>query len=95
MDNFIFLNPALNSNCTNLYAEESYCVLPVGDINTYSGKPGYVSTPTGSEPTTTGIRFEDRPDATEKPYPRPPPGPPIAEGTRDDCNYYFDGAEFQ
>ncbi|EZF35126.1 hypothetical protein H101_01329 [Trichophyton interdigitale H6] len=56
MDNFIFLNPALNSNCTNLYAEESYCVLPVGDINTYSGKPGYVSTPTGSEPTTTGIR---------------------------------------
>ncbi|DAA75949.1 TPA_exp: LysM domain-containing protein [Trichophyton benhamiae CBS 112371] len=95
MDNFIFLNPALNSNCTNLYAEESYCVLPVGDINTYSGKPGYVSTPTGSETTATGIRFEDLPDATENPYPRPPPGPPIAEGTRDDCNYYFDGAEFQ
>ena len=31
MDDFIFLNPSINSNCTNLLAEESYCVQAVGD----------------------------------------------------------------
>ena len=31
MDDFVFLNPAINSNCTNLFAYESYCVQPVGD----------------------------------------------------------------
>jgi len=28
---FVFLNPAINQNCTNLYEGESYCVVPVGD----------------------------------------------------------------
>lgn len=28
---FVFLNPAINENCTNLYAEESYCIQAVGD----------------------------------------------------------------
>lgn len=28
---FVFLNPAINENCTNLFAEESYCVEAVGD----------------------------------------------------------------
>ena len=28
---FIFLNPEINQNCTNLYAQESYCVKAVGD----------------------------------------------------------------
>lgn len=31
LDDFIFLNTAINENCTNLFAEESYCVQPVGD----------------------------------------------------------------
>lgn len=31
LDDFVFLNPAINENCTNLFAEESYCVQPVGD----------------------------------------------------------------
>ncbi|KAI0202237.1 hypothetical protein F4808DRAFT_468789 [Astrocystis sublimbata] len=43
LPNFVFLNPAINENCTNLFAEESYCVQAVGDINTYSGRPGYVT----------------------------------------------------
>ncbi|KAK2850540.1 hypothetical protein FQN49_005566 [Arthroderma sp. PD_2] len=94
MENFIFLNPVLNSNCTNLYAEESYCVLPVGDINTYPGKPGYMTTATEPVPTTVETRFQDRPDATHSPYPRLP-RLPIAEGTRDDCNSYFNGADYQ
>ena len=28
---FVFLNPRLNENCTNLFADESYCVQAVGD----------------------------------------------------------------
>ncbi|OBT95526.2 hypothetical protein VE01_05175 [Pseudogymnoascus verrucosus] len=31
MPDFVFLNPAINVNCTNLFADESYCVQPVGD----------------------------------------------------------------
>lgn len=31
MDDFVFLNPGINSNCTNLLADESYCVQAVGD----------------------------------------------------------------
>ena len=40
---FLFLNPAVNENCTNLFAEESYCVRAVGDINTYTGRPGHIT----------------------------------------------------
>lgn len=32
-----FLNKGINDNCTNLFAEDSYCILAVGDIATYSG----------------------------------------------------------
>lgn len=28
---FVFLNTAINENCTNLFAYEAYCVQPVGD----------------------------------------------------------------
>jgi hypothetical protein len=31
LDDFVFLNPVINANCTNLFAEESYCVQAVGD----------------------------------------------------------------
>lgn len=31
LDDFVFLNPAINENCTNLFADESYCVQAVGD----------------------------------------------------------------
>ena len=31
MDDFLFLNTAINANCSNLFAYESYCVQPVGD----------------------------------------------------------------
>jgi hypothetical protein len=31
LTDFVFLNPAINENCTNLYANESYCVEAVGD----------------------------------------------------------------
>jgi LysM repeat protein len=43
LPDFYFLNKGVNSDCTNLFAEESYCVLPVGDIADY---PGYGGTTT-------------------------------------------------
>jgi hypothetical protein len=43
LEDFRFLNSATNENCTNLYADESYCVQAVGDINTYSGRAGYAT----------------------------------------------------
>ncbi|RMZ83680.1 hypothetical protein DV738_g1034, partial [Chaetothyriales sp. CBS 135597] len=91
---FRFLNPAINENCTNLYAEESYCVQAVGDINTYSGKPGYtthVLTRTGS--------LED--SATTFPpvvWSSPTPTTtqiPLASGTRKDCYSYLVGDDWQ
>ncbi|KAF2856399.1 carbohydrate-binding module family 50 protein [Plenodomus tracheiphilus IPT5] len=48
LEDFVFLNPSINSNCTNLLLGISYCVEPVGDINTYSGRPGFhTAGPTG------------------------------------------------
>ncbi|KAF7535861.1 hypothetical protein G7054_g5004 [Neopestalotiopsis clavispora] len=92
---FIFLNPAINENCTNLYAEESYCVQPVGDINTYSGKAGgntYVfATATGPiEDSATLL-----PDSNwTVPTPTTTPAP-LATGTREDCAAYVLGDEWQ
>lgn len=31
LKDFVFLNPDINENCTNLYAYESYCIQAVGD----------------------------------------------------------------
>ena len=36
LDDFLFLNKAVNANCTNLLADESYCVRPVGDRTSFS-----------------------------------------------------------
>ena len=39
MNDFYFLNPQINHNCSNLWSNTSYCVQPVGNIQTYSGYP--------------------------------------------------------
>lgn len=36
LEDFLFLNPGINVNCTNLYAGESYCIQPVGDSKSHS-----------------------------------------------------------
>ncbi|KAI1378547.1 hypothetical protein F4677DRAFT_465700 [Hypoxylon crocopeplum] len=46
LDDFRFLNPALDTQCANLLLGVAYCVAPVGDITTYPGHP----TPTHSGP---------------------------------------------
>jgi hypothetical protein len=43
LQEFYFLNPSINSNCTNLLFDISYCIQAVGDVSTYSG---YVTTAT-------------------------------------------------
>ncbi len=37
LEDFYFLNPEINANCTNLDLGVAYCVEPVGNIATYSG----------------------------------------------------------
>lgn len=96
LSDFRFLNPAINENCTNLFAEESYCVQAVGDINTYSGRPGHI---TFSLTYTSGAGFED--SATTLPpvaWTSPTPTTtqlPLASGSRADCASYLVGAEYQ
>ncbi|KAL5342008.1 hypothetical protein BJX70DRAFT_12018 [Aspergillus crustosus] len=43
LEDFYFLNPEIDANCTNLWLGEAYCVVPVGTITSYSGYP--VTTP--------------------------------------------------
>ncbi|KAH7038381.1 LysM domain-containing protein [Microdochium trichocladiopsis] len=94
LPDFLFLNTGINSNCTNLYAAESYCVQPVGDINTYPGRPGYVSFTIDPSASFTGVPFTMLPNATMTLSPRPTETP-LAPGVRDDCVFYFMGEDYQ
>jgi len=90
LNDFVFLNPSINSNCTNLLYGISYCVEPVGDINTYPGRPGY-HTPGATGKPFTKVTFAPVtttyvPQITQV---------PLASDTRDDCYEYFDGARMQ
>ncbi|RMJ21574.1 LysM domain-containing protein, partial [Aspergillus sp. HF37] len=91
LDDFLFLNSGVNQNCTNLYADESYCVAPVGPINEYPGHPGYIP-PTSSVP---DVPYSNLPKATYTPPPITglPQHLPLAHGTRSDCFAYANGAD--
>ncbi|KAF2009038.1 carbohydrate-binding module family 50 protein [Aaosphaeria arxii CBS 175.79] len=39
LDDFYFLNPQVDMECSNLWQNTSYCVRPVGNVATYSGYP--------------------------------------------------------
>ncbi|KPM42246.1 hypothetical protein AK830_g4356 [Neonectria ditissima] len=93
LQDFLFLNQGLNAECTNLYAEEAYCVSPVGPINMYPGHPDYIDPTT----TTADIAFDDLAKAT---FTAPaitglPTYLPRANGTRKDCIIYMDGIDLQ
>ncbi|KAF1927817.1 carbohydrate-binding module family 50 protein [Didymella exigua CBS 183.55] len=94
LEDFAFLNTGINTNCTNLYAKESYCIQAVGDINDYPGRPGYNSFTIDPEVAFTGVPFTMLPNATITLDPRPTKLP-LATGVRDDCTFYFTGDEFQ
>ncbi|KAK3185814.1 hypothetical protein K4F52_005470 [Lecanicillium sp. MT-2017a] len=95
LEDFLFLNPDINVNCTNLLAGDSYCIQPVGDINTYPGRPGYVSITIDPSATFTGVPFTMLPNATVTSYSRPYTPAPLATGVRDDCVHYFLGDDYQ
>ncbi|KAL3708731.1 hypothetical protein TMatcc_006715, partial [Talaromyces marneffei ATCC 18224] len=64
LTDFLVLNPEVNENCTNFYAEESYCIAPVGSIDSYPNAPRY----TGSYVVTYTITaYADLPDTTYTP----------------------------
>ncbi|KAF3196306.1 hypothetical protein TWF106_005015 [Orbilia oligospora] len=90
MEDFIFLNPMINSNCTNLWAGYNYCILPVGTITTYSGHP--LSIETNTAPPIT-YDWNSLPTVTEPPESTATPMP-LADGTRLDCAYYFGSSEY-
>ncbi|KAI0595745.1 carbohydrate-binding module family 50 protein [Biscogniauxia sp. FL1348] len=87
---FRLLNPDINDNCTNLFAYESYCVMPVGDISSYSSRSGAITTPTTTIPFTSILSLDpvtdSAPIVTSTSL-------PVAAGTREDCSRYFDGAQ--
>jgi len=89
LEDFLFLNPSVNENCTNLWLNYSYCIQPVGDITTYPGYGG--TTTTTLPPFTPGPKTALPWDETME------TGTnrtdlvviPLAEGTRIDCYYYI------
>ncbi|KAL3421595.1 LysM domain-containing protein [Phlyctema vagabunda] len=84
LDDFYFLNPEVNTNCTNLLADVSYCVQPVGYISTY---PGYGGTTSSSiQPDTTkSVAYTPFSNIYANPTGTPIP---LANGTRVDCVSY-------
>lgn len=91
LSDFVFLNPSINENCTNLLLDISYCVAPVGDINTYSGRPGYHT------PGPTGLPFTKVTFTSTKPATTTPTSTQMAfaEDTRDDCYQYFEASQME
>ncbi|KAI0445106.1 carbohydrate-binding module family 50 protein [Xylaria telfairii] len=92
LSDFQVLNPEINSNCTNLFAYESYCILPVGNINSYPGSPGFSLTASLSG---TATPFGSLPSPTYIPTPFPGYNRTYAPNTRTDCQDYLNGADYQ
>ncbi|KAI1158006.1 hypothetical protein F5B18DRAFT_668603 [Nemania serpens] len=92
LNDFLFLNPAVNVNCTNLFALESYCVAPVGDLITYPGYTGYVAPNNAS----TTSAWSSAPKATyTPPVLNITDNTPLANGTRSDCWSFTNGDMLQ
>lgn len=92
LSDFTFLNPDINPNCTNLFAQESYCVEPVGDINSYPGYGGV--TPLGNLTGTAGS-FSSFSAATYIPTLFAGYNRTLANGTVTTCSDYLNGADYQ
>ncbi|PYI25219.1 hypothetical protein BP00DRAFT_469767 [Aspergillus indologenus CBS 114.80] len=79
-DEFLFLNPEVWSNCTNLWVYYAYCVEAVGDVATYSGWTQTVTTTVFTKPASTTTTWTAGPTYTM----------PHAPGTETDCAVYRD-----
>ncbi|KAM0239436.1 hypothetical protein ACHAP5_008358 [Fusarium lateritium] len=87
LKDFIFLNPHVWENCTNVYKDYYYCVRPVGYISTY---PGYLPT-TVADDRWIPVTGTPVPIGRGTPFDNLKSGPiiPIANDTRQDCYRYF------
>ncbi|KAF7131457.1 hypothetical protein CNMCM5793_004682 [Aspergillus hiratsukae] len=89
LNDFYFLNPEIDANCTNLWAGQSYCVQAVGDISQYPGYLTITPTPTASIPyvTNTSFAWSDLPTATPITYniTSTVSSYPLASGSLENC----------
>ncbi|KAL6228628.1 hypothetical protein BDW75DRAFT_246522 [Aspergillus navahoensis] len=98
VSDFLFLNPEVDSNCTNLYKDYSYCVQPVGKIETYLGYRGSTAEASPTVYYVTHTTWSDMPVATNLTSWAlivTPTAAPLANRTRLDCAEYeenYDGA---
>ncbi|MCJ1257535.1 hypothetical protein MMC24_005361 [Lignoscripta atroalba] len=88
LQDFYFLNPEINGDCTNLLADVSYCIQPVGDISTY---PGYSNSATHALPAftpgpSTPLTWEEPQTASND---TDNIIIPLANATREDCWDYM------
>ncbi|KAI7559619.1 hypothetical protein KC343_g10058, partial [Hortaea werneckii] len=91
ISDFLFLNPEIYTNCTNLLLGVSYCVFPVGDIASYSGYPAPTTLSITVPPATFSSVDTAVPSATNHPDPDFVfQNLPKAPGTADDCTFYAD-----
>ncbi|RMD41456.1 hypothetical protein DV735_g3659, partial [Chaetothyriales sp. CBS 134920] len=88
LQDFHFLNPQINEECTNLWLGTAYCVQAVGDIRTYSGYPStseaYTLT-SASYTTTTSTLPASVPAIITPIVPSP-----TAPGTLENCEIYVE-----
>ncbi|KAF2726673.1 hypothetical protein EJ04DRAFT_452874 [Polyplosphaeria fusca] len=82
VDDFYFLNPQVDHNCSNLWLNTSYCVAPVGNIATYSGYPTHTPSTVFTKPT-------PEPTTSVPPPVVTPPLSATASGTVGGCLYYM------
>ncbi|KAK1752213.1 carbohydrate-binding module family 50 protein [Echria macrotheca] len=88
LQDFYYLNPSIDTGCTNLWLDTAYCVAPVGDINTYASYPYSTSLPyTLTSPTYTTTTFTP---TTIVPSLTPVPTLPIAPGSLSSCDAYVE-----
>ncbi|KAF5004162.1 hypothetical protein FDECE_9300 [Fusarium decemcellulare] len=79
---FYFLNPSVDSKCTNLWLDTAYCVEAVGDIAIYTSYPVSLPSTSFTRPTPTSETTTTR---------SPLPTFPLASGTAEDCVEYTRG----
>ncbi|KAH6867676.1 hypothetical protein B0T10DRAFT_569316 [Thelonectria olida] len=90
LDDFLFLNPQVWRNCTNLWLDYSYCIQAVGTITTDSGYGGTTTVGTSTvewdETEMTRILNATKPSTIDdsRSYVIP-----LANGTRRDCEEYI------
>ncbi|CAG8379394.1 unnamed protein product [Penicillium salamii] len=82
LSDFVYLNPELFTNCTNLQKNVYYCAQPVGSISTYSGYGGTTSDEYSK------LSMTSAPAPTYSYGTGGRPSIPIAKDTRKDCAEY-------